>query len=126
MPSSRRRRATSRASTGSVSARSFREYLGYDPKPDLAAIQVPVLALTGDNDLSVDHRDLDTIDRLVPGPVDTRRVPDLTHILRRDPGPASLRNYREQYRRPVDPGLLEEVAKWVSAHLQGPGASAQD
>jgi pimeloyl-ACP methyl ester carboxylesterase len=91
------------------------------PKPDLAAIQVPVLAITGDKDLNVDPRDLDVIARIVPGPVETRRFPYLTHILHRDPGPASWRNYREQYRRPVDPGLLEEMANWVSAHLQGRG-----
>lgn len=107
-----------------VPARAYREFLAYDPKPDLAAIRAPVLALTGDKDRNVDAGDLDVIAQLVPGPVETRRVPDLTHLLRRDPGPASLRTYREQYRRPVDPGLLEEVATWVSAHLQGRGASA--
>jgi pimeloyl-ACP methyl ester carboxylesterase len=101
-----------------VNARMWREYFGYDPKPDLAAIQVPLLAITGDNDLSVDHDDLDVIAELVPGPVDIRRIPDLTHLLRRDPNPASPRAYRQQYRRPVDPGVLEETAKWVSAHLQ--------
>jgi uncharacterized protein len=109
-----------------VSARLYREYRGYDPRPDLAAIRVPVLAITGDNDLSVDHRDLDVIARLVPGPVETRLAPDLTHVLSRDPRPVSLRTYRQQYHRPVDPDLLEEVAKWVSANLQGRGASAQD
>ena len=68
-------------------ARLYREFLGYDPRPDLAAIRVPVLALTGDKDRQVDPGDLDVIARLVPGPVETRRVPELTHILRRDPWP---------------------------------------
>src|SRR6266540_1769620 len=41
-------------------------------------------------------------------------------------GPASLRSYRQQYRRPVDADLLEEVARWVSAYLQDREASARD
>jgi hypothetical protein len=70
-----------------VKARFYREFFAYDPKPDLAAIQVPVLALTGDRDRQVDRGDLDVIAYLVPGSVQTCRVPHLTHILRRDPGP---------------------------------------
>lgn len=101
-----------------VPARMCREYLAYDPKPDLAAIGAPVLAITGDNDLSVDHRDLDVIARLVPdGRAEIRRVAHLTHVLRRDPRPASARSYREQYQRPVDAQLLEEVAGWLAEKL---------
>jgi uncharacterized protein len=102
----------------------WREFLGYDPRPDLAKLRVPVLAITGDNDLSIDPRDLDEIARLVPGPVEAHLVPSLTHLLRRDPRPSSPRNYREQFRHPVDPDLLDEVAEWAAAHLTG--ASPQD
>ncbi|MFC5996790.1 alpha/beta hydrolase family protein [Pseudonocardia hispaniensis] len=100
-----------------VNARWLREFLAHDPRPDLAAITVPVLAITGDKDLQVDPDDLAAIAELVPGPVETRRTPDLTHILRRDPRPASLRTYRSQLRRPVDPELLTEVAGWVAHNL---------
>lgn len=104
-------------------SRAFREWLTYDPKRDFEAIRVPVLAITGEKDLNVDLDDLDMIDDLVHGPVETRRFPDLTHLLRRDPGPASRRTYREQYSRPVDPELLEEVATFVSSagRAGGPG-----
>ncbi|MGW4474867.1 alpha/beta fold hydrolase [Nonomuraea sp. NPDC004354] len=103
-------------------SRAFREWLVHDPKKDLAAIHVPVLAIIGDKDLHVDVDDLDVIDDLVPGPVETRRFPDLTHLLRRDPGPASRSTYREQYARPVDPELLEEVAAFVSSAGRAGGA----
>lgn len=96
---------------------SYREYLGHDPLPDLAAVRVPVLALTGSKDRQVDPADLATIARVVPGPVEACAVPDLTHVLRRVSGDGSLRTYREQYRRPVDPQLLERVATWLAAHL---------
>lgn len=102
-----------------VGAPMWREYLTYDPREDLAAVRVPLLAVTGTNDFSVDHRDLDVIAGLVPGPVETRHVPDLTHLLRRDPRPATGRSYREQARRPVDAELLEDVAAWSAANLGG-------
>ncbi|GEL16792.1 alpha/beta hydrolase [Pseudonocardia asaccharolytica] len=100
-----------------VNARWMREFLVHDPRADLAAITVPVLAITGDKDLQSDPDDLEVIARLVPGPVQVRRVPDLTHLLRRDPRPASLRTYRSQLRSPVDPELLGAVAGWVADHL---------
>jgi uncharacterized protein len=77
-----------------------------------------VLAITGSNDFSIDPRDLDVIAGLVQGEVETRCPQDLTHVLRRDPRPATAKSYREQYGRPVDPQLLDEVAEWMSAHLQ--------
>jgi len=109
-----------------VPARACREYLGYDPKPDFSKITAPVLAITGDNDFSIDRHDLDVIAALVPGEVETRCVPELTHVLRRDPRPATARSYREQYRRPVDQELLEGLAKWVGVKLQRRGTASQD
>jgi pimeloyl-ACP methyl ester carboxylesterase len=96
-----------------VPARMSREFLAYDPKDDLAKIHVPVLAITGDNDFSIDHRDLEVIASLVKGEVETRCVHELTHTLRRDPRPATGKSYREQYQQPVDAELVEMVAAWL-------------
>jgi pimeloyl-ACP methyl ester carboxylesterase len=98
-----------------INARWTREFLDHDPRSDLARVTVPVLALTGEKDLQVDPADLDVIAATVPAPVTVHRVPDLTHTLRRQPGPASLRSYREELRRPVDPVVLETVVGWCSA-----------
>jgi pimeloyl-ACP methyl ester carboxylesterase len=100
-----------------INARWHREFLAHDPRPDLAAIRVPVLAVTGDKDVQVDPDDLAVIADLVPGPVEIRRIPDLTHLLRHEPGPASVRGYRRQLRRPVHPELVGAVAIWVAAAL---------
>lgn len=94
----------------------LREYLTYDPKPDLAAIEVPVLAVIGDKDRQIDPAELTAIARLVPH-ARTHLVPDLTHMLRRDPGPATLKNYPRQFQRPVDQELITELTDWVSAQL---------
>ncbi|MFI6292846.1 alpha/beta hydrolase [Nonomuraea sp. NPDC050790] len=100
-----------------IPARSMREFLTYDPKTDLAEVRVPLLAVTGAKDVQVDPADLDTLAAVVPGPAEVRRVPDLTHLLRRDPGPASQRTYGRQYAKPVDQTLIEEVAAWIAARL---------
>jgi uncharacterized protein len=95
-----------------VNARWHREFLRHDPRSDLARLSVPVLAVTGAKDLQVPADDLAVLAATVPGPVEVRRVPDLTHPLRRQPRTASLRHYREELRRPVDPEVCATVVDW--------------
>lgn len=109
---------TARVGGMRTNARWWREQLEYDPRVDLRRIQAPVLALTGEKDLQVAPADLAMVAGLVPGGADTRVVPDLTHLLRRDPNPPSVLNYRRLLRQPVDQELLTEVAGWLAAHLR--------
>lgn len=95
-----------------VNARWTREFMAYDPREDLRRLTVPVLAITGEKDLQVPVDDLDTIAASVPGEVTTRRVADLTHTLRRQPGTPSLKAYRRELREPVDRAVLTEVVAW--------------
>lgn len=103
-----------------VNARWSREFLAHDPRPDLARICAPVLALTGTKDLQVDPADLDTIQALVPAPVETRAMPDVTHVLRAQPGPPSLSRYKQEVTSPVDPHVLHAVTEWVVRHTHPP------
>jgi uncharacterized protein len=102
-----------------LNARWTREFMAHDPREDLRRIAVPVLALTGAKDLQVPPGDLDVIAGLVPAEVTVRRVPDLTHTLRRQPGRASLSAYKKELRGPVDPEVLAAVVGWCRriAHL---------
>ncbi|MDX3402254.1 alpha/beta hydrolase [Streptomyces sp. ME01-18h] len=113
-----------------VNARWMREMLVHDTRDDLAAVPaaVPVLPVTGDKDVQVPPADLDEIRRLVPGGhTEIHRVPDLTHVLRRDTGRPTLRSYRRLLREPVDPELLALVATWLQARLREPsGAPAEE
>ncbi|PSK95456.1 hypothetical protein CLV63_115118 [Murinocardiopsis flavida] len=110
-----------------VNARWMREMLRHDTRADLTAVEVPVLAVTGAKDIQVDPADLDEIRRLVPGGAEVHRVPDLTHVLRLDPRPHSVRSYRRLLRDPVDPDLLALVAGWLGPRLRDaprePGAA---
>ncbi|RZS44700.1 hypothetical protein EV193_101576 [Herbihabitans rhizosphaerae] len=99
-----------------IPARMMREYLSHDPKPDIAAMRAPVLAINGTKDIQVPVDNLDQIAEIA-ATVEPQRFPDLTHLLRRDPGEPSLRNYGEQYGRPVDPELVELVATWTATRL---------
>jgi pimeloyl-ACP methyl ester carboxylesterase len=106
---------TARVTGMRINARWWREQLAYDPRPDLARINAPVLAITGDKDVQVDPADLAVIAQLARA--DVHRVPDLTHVLRRDSGPASVRTYRRLLREPVDAALLTDVARWLACRL---------
>ena len=95
-----------------VNARWLREFMAHDPREDLRRLAVPVLAITGAKDVQSRPDDLTAVADLVAGPVETSRMPDLTHTLRRQPGPATLRSYREELRRPVDADVLATVSRW--------------
>jgi uncharacterized protein len=97
--------------------RWLREYMTHDPGPDLAAIDRPVLAITGGKDIQVDPADVARIGRLVTGPFEGEVPADLTHLLRRDPGPPGLWRYRGQLRRPVDGRVTERIGAWVRVRL---------
>lgn len=100
-----------------LNARWMREMLVHDSRSDLANVRVPVLAITGGKDVQVDPADLDRIRELVPGEVEVHRIPDLTHLLRRDEGRSSVRSYPAQLRRPVDADLLAQVTGWLARKL---------
>lgn len=100
-----------------VNARWTREFFDYDPAADLARIKAPVLAITGEKDLQVDPGDLARMAELVPGPVQTHLIPDLSHILRRQPGPPSLRSYKRDARRPIDAEVRDLVTGWLRKEL---------
>lgn len=105
-----------------LNARWFREFMAHDPRNDLARIHVPVLAATGGKDLQVPPADLATIRSLVRAPVETHELADLSHILRAQPGSASLSGYKREMRLPVDSGLVALVVDWVSARVGVPAA----
>lgn len=95
-----------------INARWMREFMAHDPRTDLARLTVPVLAITGAKDLQARPADLDVVAATVPGGATVHLVPDLSHILRRQPGRASLSAYKQEVRRPVDPEVLETVVRW--------------
>lgn len=104
---------TARIHRVEMNVKWLREFMAHDPAPSLESIRVPVLALTGSKDIQVDPDDVRRIGQLVPADCSARIVDGLTHLLRTEAGPPSLRAYDEQAKRPVDAGLLATVTRWT-------------
>ena len=96
-----------------INAKWLREFLAYDPSVDLPKITVPVLAITGAKDIQVDPGNLERMAELVTAPFEYHVLPDVTHLLRSDPGPPGLADYKRQLKRPLEPRLIELVTEWL-------------
>lgn len=103
-----------------INARWFREFAAHDPRPALARITGPVLAITGAHDVQVPPDDIATMRALVAGPFEGHVVDDLNHLLRGDPDRVGPRHYRRSIREPVDPGVLHLITDWVRRHYPCP------
>ncbi len=96
-----------------LNAKWFREFMAYDPAGDLPKIQAPVLAITGSKDIQVDPADLERMAGLVRSEFEPHLVPDLTHLLRSEPGQPSLSTYKQQIAQPVDSRVLQIISEWL-------------
>jgi pimeloyl-ACP methyl ester carboxylesterase len=100
-------------------ARWYREFAAYDPRPVLARIKVPVLAITGGRDVQVPPEDVAEIGRLVQGPFEGHVVGDLSHLFRPDPESAGVLSYRREAREPVSPEVPRLIEAWITSHWAG-------
>lgn len=97
-----------------LNAKWFREFMAFEPTDALSQAAVPVLAITGAKDIQVDPADVEQMERVVPTSFAGHLVDDVTHLLRSEPGPASVRTYKKQARRPIDPRVIELITVWVA------------
>jgi alpha-beta hydrolase superfamily lysophospholipase len=107
-----------------TNARWHREFMAHDPTGDLRRLTLPVLAITGSKDLQSPPDDLAVVADLVPGPVETHLVPDVTHLLRHQPREASLRHYRSEAAAPLDERVLRLLTTWARRVLSVPGSGS--
>ena len=98
-----------------INAKWMREFLKYDPRDALKMIQSPVLAITGSNDVQVDPKDLQTMQELVPGSVESHEIPGLTHLLRIDTSGQGLKTYKKQTKQPVDQSVVDKIISWLQS-----------
>ncbi len=113
------RRIAKHTKPGTAAAKDawWREMLQHDTRDELVAIDVPTLAITGEWDVQVDPDDLEVMAELIPGSVETRREPRMTHLLRRADHPVSVLAYRRLLKLPTDPQLCIDIADWLEARL---------
>ncbi|WP_324194640.1 alpha/beta hydrolase [Nocardia terpenica] len=99
-----------------MNARWLREFAAYDPRPALARIGVPVLAITGAHDMQVPPDGIDTMGQLVRGSFEGHVLDDLSHLLRPDPDRIGPRGYRRAVRQPVSPEPLNLITDWITRY----------
>lgn len=104
-----------RVSFVKLNAKWFREFMAHDPAVSLQEAGVPVLAITGSKDIQVNPADVESMARLVPSRFEGHVPQNVTHLLRTEAGPATVRTYKKQAGRPVDGGVLGVVADWIAA-----------
>lgn len=97
-----------------VNAKWFREFLVHDPTVSLARARCPVLAITGAKDVQVPAADIERMREVVPTAFTGHVLDEVTHLLRSDDGPPSIRTYKQQVKRPVDPGVLGLIGGWIA------------
>lgn len=112
---------TIRFNLGKLPAKWLREMLALDPEQIYRSVTAPMLVLGGEKDVQCDPADVARIAKLVRGPADATIIKDLTHILRRDPGVASIFHYRQILKKPVDPEVLTLVCDWLKSRTQEAG-----
>jgi pimeloyl-ACP methyl ester carboxylesterase len=96
-----------------LNAKWLREFMSYEPSNALRHAKVPILAITGSKDLQVNPADISLIEQAVPTPFTGHVVNDLTHLLRKETAPASLRAYKNQARRPIDQSVATLITDWM-------------
>jgi uncharacterized protein len=99
-----------------VNTRWVRDFVGWDSRPALARITVPVLAITGGQDVQVPPGDVEVMRTLVRGPFEGQVVGNLSHMLRPDPGSLGPRGYRRACHQPTSPEVLDLITAWVAQH----------
>jgi pimeloyl-ACP methyl ester carboxylesterase len=96
-----------------INAKWFREFMAYNPAQEMPKIQAPVLALTGAKDIQVDPTDLDVMAGLIKAQFESHVLPDITHLLRSEPGAPTFFNYKQQLKQPVAPIVLHATSDWL-------------
>jgi len=101
-----------------LNAKWMREFIDYDPAPDLSRMKIPALAVTGSKDIQVDPADLEKMAELVNVDFEYHEVPNVTHILRYEEGPPTLATYKKQVKQPMDARIPELVLNWLKKRIE--------
>jgi fermentation-respiration switch protein FrsA (DUF1100 family) len=94
----------------------FRFFLGFDPRPTLRQVKIPVLALNGGKDMQVDPaQNLPEIEKALKegGNQDftTQKFPDLNHLFQKAQSGAILEYFTLE--ETVHPIVLETMRDWI-------------
>ncbi|MBC7543849.1 MAG: alpha/beta hydrolase [Candidatus Sericytochromatia bacterium] len=108
------------AQVRALSSPWYRYFLGYDPRPELAKVTCPVLALNGEKDLQVNAKDnLESISQTLKkagnADVTVQTLPGLNHLLQ-TAGTGMPSEYGT-LTETMAPAALESIGQWLTTRL---------
>ncbi len=95
-----------------IPAASLRGLMNLDPPAIFAQVECPALIIAGEKDIQCDPDDVATIERCIRGETEAHIIPDLTHILRRDPDEPNIFHYPKIMNDPLDEEVLDLIVDW--------------
>lgn len=95
-------------------ARHLRELLALDPEAIYRQVEVPALIIGGAKDAQCNPGDVGKIAEILGAHAEANLLPELSHLLRSDPGTGSFETYRDQLKRPVEPEVLRLISGWMA------------
>ena len=89
-------------------------WMKFNPREELAKLDIPVMIINGDNDIQVSVTEADLLHRAKPG-AEFLIVPKMNHVLKKIEGDA-LENQKayNDYKMPIIPELIESISNFIS------------
>jgi len=120
------REPTLRLGLRRIGARALRDFIEADAAAVHAANRLPTLIVTAGKDVQCPPGDGPAIAALSPRARNVT-LPDLTHLLRSDPGPPGFSAYPRLMHQALDPEVGRQVVAWLRRQRSGPqGQDQQD
>jgi len=91
----------------------FRQLFDLDLVEIYKNTKCPVLAIGGEKDIQCNPSDVHKIADVVGGEYEFHVIENMSHLLRSEPGEASIFNYAEQLKQPIEPRVLPLISNWI-------------
>ncbi|MBU8880333.1 alpha/beta hydrolase [Bacillus sp. FJAT-29790] len=104
-----------------INAKWIREHFQYKFEIDLAAVNCPVLAITGNKDVQANPQHVHLLAEKVHGPAEAYNVSKMNHLLRDQEEPASMIKlksiYKKGFSKPLSPEMLSIIEEWAEKNI---------
>ena len=107
-------RATIKVRKQVINAKWIREMIQLDPLDIHAKACIPTLAIAGSKDLQSLPTDLQTLKSVITSPFESHVIPDMTHVLRKDPDEPSIRHYARLSKQEMDERVISLTRRWLA------------
>lgn len=104
-----------RSGLGKVPAKWFRELMAMDPAAIFTATTTPMFLIGGEKDMQCRPDDVFRIAEVCGAKSETWLVDNMNHVLRSDDGPPSITGSARLLGRPIEPALVDRIARWIQA-----------